>query len=49
MSILLLGKWIARIESDSEDLVCQLLRRKYCKNGVGFFQSTEEGGSQFWK
>lgn len=30
MNIALLGTWIARIESDSEDPVCQLLRRKYC-------------------
>lgn len=48
MNIALLCKWIFRLESGNADPVCNLLRRKYYGSG-GFFQTTAEGGSQFWK
>lgn len=51
MNAALRCKWIVRIESGQDDLCCMLLRRKYCSNEGegGFFQSRQEGGSQFWK
>jgi hypothetical protein len=46
-NICLLSKWIFKLESESQDLSCQILRKKYMGNS-GFFQS-ESKGSQFWK
>jgi hypothetical protein len=47
-NICLMSKWIYKLESGSEDLSCQILRNKYLR-GAGFYQSSEVGGSQFWK
>jgi hypothetical protein len=45
-NICLLSKWIFRLENDSQDLSCQILRKKYMGD-KGFFMSDCKG-SQFW-
>lgn len=49
MNVVLLCKWIFKLESGVEDPCCDLLRKKYMSNGGGFYQSRTEGGSQFWR
>lgn len=49
MNEALLCKWIYKLESGTDSLCCNLLRNKYLANGGGFFQSSAEGGSRFWK
>jgi hypothetical protein len=49
MNKVLLCKWIFKLESGQKDPCCDLLRRKYMMNGGGFFQSSTEGCSQFWR
>ncbi|PNT67777.1 hypothetical protein BRADI_3g32043v3 [Brachypodium distachyon] len=47
-NVVLLVKWIAKLEGGCEDLSCRLLRAKYFSHG-GFFQSSSAQSSQFWK
>lgn len=49
MNIALLGKWIVKLESNSKDMSCVVLRKKYLKDGNSFFNSSAVGGGQFWK
>lgn len=50
MNIALLCKWIYKLETGCKDACCELLRKKYMqRGGGGFFQSSDEGASQFWK
>lgn len=44
MNVVLLCKWIFKLESGVEDPCCDLLRKKYMSNGGGFYQSRTEGG-----
>jgi hypothetical protein len=43
-----LVKWIYKLESGAQELSCSVLRNKYMGE-AGFYQSSETGGSQFWK
>lgn len=47
MNICLLSKWIMRLEGGDKDMCLEVLRKKYMRDS--FFQSSEVGGSQFWK
>nr|AAT01371.1 hypothetical protein [Oryza sativa Japonica Group] len=49
MNEALLCEWIYKLESGNNSPCCNLLRKKYLGQGGGFFQSSPEGGSQFWK
>jgi hypothetical protein len=46
-NIFLLSKWIYKLGSGAQDLRFSVLRNKYMEE-VGFCQSSEVGGSQFW-
>lgn len=49
MNRALLCKCIFKLEVGANDPCYRMLRMKYMRNGGGFFQSSAEGGSQFWK
>jgi hypothetical protein len=48
MNLCLHSKWVVRLERGDSDMCLEVLRKKYLDLG-GFFQSSPQGGSQFWK
>jgi hypothetical protein len=47
-NICLLNKWIYKLESGSQDIICQILTSKYLRD-TGFYQSDGSGGFSFGK
>lgn len=48
MNIVLLARWIYKLDKGNESMALNVLRKKYLQ-GKSFCQSKQKGGSQFWQ